>query len=298
MGEARLQRTLRSRSAPQPCGGTEMKGPSSPSTPSSPRPASGERARSEQGAAYPRLSYSRGSGRLCLSLSAGRRARKPNRSRDGGGPRATPDTERPSRAHRLPPWRCGPGAGGPDGSPIRGGSGNAVRAAGGSRPRTERIPHLQPLAVQKAKRSKREERREIGALSRGLFLLSEARTAVPERCSAPGQLPTFLRPEAAPSSLPSEGGGPGMAEGSATSPCEALPEEGRPRRGRRVRRYPPHPPSAAPRPPSKGVLLSRGAGRALGTKRRRTARGAASTRFIIVLYALLSKHITRKDETT
>lgn len=61
---------------------------------------------------------------------------------------------------------------------------------------------------------------------------------------------------------------------------------------------PPHPPSAAPRPPSKGVLLSRGAGRALGTKRRRTARGAASTRFIIVLYALLSKHITRKDETT
>lgn len=116
------------------------------------------------------------------------------------------------------------------------------RAGGGSRPRTERIPHLEPLAVQKAKRSKREERREIGALSRGLFLLSEARTAVPERCSAPGQLPTSLRPEAAPSSLPSEGGGPGTAEGSAASPCEALPEEGRPRRGRRVRRCPPPPP--------------------------------------------------------
>lgn len=241
MGEARLQRTLRSRSAPQPCGGTEMKGPSSPSTPSSPRPASGERARSEQGAAYPRLSYSRGSGRLCLSLSAGRRARKPNRSRDGGGPRATPDTEGPSRVHRLPPWRCGPGAGGPDGSPIRGGSGNAVWAGGRQLPAPHRA-HPAPRAARGSKSQTIEERREIGALSRGLFLLSEARTAVPERCSAPGQLPTFLRPEAAPSSLPSEGGGPGTAEGSAASPCEALPEEGRPRRGRRVRRCPPPPP--------------------------------------------------------
>lgn len=161
MGEARLQRTLRSRSAPQPCGGTEMKGPSSPSTPSSPRPASGERARSEQGAAYPRLSYSRGSGRLCLSLSAGRRARKPNRSRDGGGPRATPDTEGPSRVHRLPPWRCGPGAGGPDGSPIRGGSGNAVRAGGRRLPAPHRA-HPAPRAPRGSKSQTIEERRKEG----------------------------------------------------------------------------------------------------------------------------------------
>lgn len=191
MGEARLQRVLCSRSVPQPCGSTEMKGPSSPSSPSSLHPAFVECSRSEQVSTYPYLSYSRCSGLLHRSLSTGHRARKPNQGLDGrgGGVRGRHRTTKgPSRARRLSPLRCGIDADGPDVSPKRGSSWE--RLSGGPRPRTELIPHLEPLLVQKAKQSKREEGREIGALAHGRLLLSGARVAVLAWGSAPGQLPS------------------------------------------------------------------------------------------------------------